>query len=65
MNGPYCGRVNEEIQCHSDGTKSTEANSIHVYREEGTFTVELTVKFSRGKESKEKRIRIQYSKKPS
>lgn len=71
MNGPYSGIVNEEIQFHSDGTKSengkvisylwnfgdgttsTEANPTHVYGEKGTYTVELTVKDSRGKESKE------------
>ncbi|MRR95059.1 PKD domain-containing protein, partial [Bacillus anthracis] len=71
MNGPYSGIVNEEIQFHSDGTKSengkvtsylwnfgdgttsTEANPTHVYEEKGTYTVELTVKDRRGKESKE------------
>ncbi|MBG9481914.1 hypothetical protein ABE47_02355 [Bacillus thuringiensis] len=71
MNGPYSGIVNEEIQFHSDGTKSenekvisylwnfgddttsTGANPTYVYGEKGTYTVELTVKDSRGKESKE------------
>ncbi|GMR68196.1 hypothetical protein BAC7755_48650 [Bacillus sp. MN7755] len=38
---------------HSDGTTSTEANPTHVYEEKGTYTVELTVKDRRGKESKE------------
>ncbi|MBO1579958.1 collagenase ColA [Bacillus sp. XF8] len=35
-----------------DGTTSTEANPIHVYGKEGTYTAELTVKDNRGKESK-------------
>ena len=36
-----------------DGTTSTEVSPTHVYGEKGAYTVELTVKDSRGKESKE------------
>ncbi|MGE7873888.1 collagenase ColA [Bacillus paramycoides] len=47
------GKINSYLWNFGDGTTSTEANPIHVYGEKGTYTVELTVKDSRGKESKE------------
>ncbi|PGU09200.1 collagenase [Bacillus cereus] len=47
------GKVISYLWNFGDGTTSTEANPTHVYGEKGTYTVELTVKDSRGKESKE------------
>ncbi|PGN34248.1 collagenase, partial [Bacillus cereus] len=47
------GKVISYLWNFGDGTTSTKANPTHVYGEKGTYTVELTVKDSRGKESKE------------
>ena len=47
------GKIISYLWNFGDGTTSTEANPTHVYGEKGTYTVELTVKDSRGKESKE------------
>ncbi|PEG01016.1 collagenase [Bacillus cereus] len=47
------GKVISYLWNFGDGTTSTEANPTHVYGEKGTYTVELIVKDSRGKESKE------------
>ncbi|MED1412852.1 MULTISPECIES: collagenase ColA [Bacillus] len=47
------GKIISYLWNFGDGTTSTEANPAHVYGEKGIYTVELTVKDSRGKESKE------------
>ncbi|MED2584775.1 collagenase, partial [Bacillus thuringiensis] len=47
------GKVISYLWNFGDGSTSTKANPTHVYGEKGTYTVELTVKDSRGKESKE------------
>lgn len=47
------GKIISYLWNFGDGTTSTEANPTHVYGEKGTYTVELAVKDSRGKESKE------------
>lgn len=47
------GKIISYLWNFGDGTTSTEANPTHVYGEKGTYTVELTVKDSSGKESKE------------
>ncbi|MDA1762046.1 collagenase ColA [Bacillus cereus] len=47
------GKIISYLWNFGDGTTSTKANPTHVYGEKGTYTVELTVKDSRGKESKE------------
>lgn len=44
------GKVISYLWNFGDDTTSTEANPTHVYGEKGTYTVELTVKDSRGKE---------------
>ena len=45
------GKVISYLWNFGDGITSTKANPTHIYGEKGTYTVELTVKDSRGKES--------------